>query len=279
MTERNLLRVPTRGRDGLDLAASAWFLVAALGQWAFVTYLLAVYGLPAFQGQWQSWNAVFPRGHVPGDTLNNGVVALHLLPALLIMGGGPLLLVPALRTRYPAHHRWLGRIYGGGAAAASLAGLYLVWVRGGTFGDRTQHLGITLDALLILISTVQTVRHARARRWDLHRRWALRLFLATSAVWFFRIGLAGWIALHGRPVGFDPRTFSGPFLSVLTFAQTLVPWALLEAYLNAPRLNHTLARGALIGTLALATLATAYGSWAATRQLWAPFIVRAFQAS
>lgn len=265
------------GRDGLTLAATSWFLVAALGQWTFMAYLLVVYALPALHGQWQAWNAVFPRGHVPGDAFNNGVVAFHLLPALLIMGGGPLLLIPALRTRFPAFHRWLGRIYATGAVAASLAGLYLVWIRGGTFGDRPQHLGITLDALLILLSATQAVRHARAGRWALHRRWALRLFLATSAVWFFRIALAGWIALQGRPVGFDPRTFSGPFLSVLAFAQTLLPWLLLEAYLAAPSRRRPLLRGALVATLALGTLATAFGTWAATRQLWTPPVLRALQ--
>ena len=39
---------------------------------------------------------------------------------------------------------------------------------------------------------------ARSRRITEHRRWALRLFMAASAVWFFRVGLMGWTMLTGR---------------------------------------------------------------------------------
>jgi hypothetical protein len=44
-------------------------------------------------------------------------------------------------------------------------------------------------------------------------------------VWFFRLGLTLWLLVHQAPVGFDPKTFSGPFLIVLTLAQSLVPAA------------------------------------------------------
>lgn len=61
------------------------------------------------------------------------------------------------------------------------------------------------------------------RRFDSHRRWALRLFLVVGGVWFFGIGLLASIVANQCPVGFNPNPFSGPFLSVLSFAQFLLP--------------------------------------------------------
>jgi uncharacterized membrane protein len=226
-------RPPSLSEATLRASARGWFLTAVLGQWIFAGYVALFYGRAALQGRWEAWNQVFPRGHVPGDGMGNAAVAAHLLLALLILVGGPLQLIPGLRTRFPAFHRWTGRLYLGAMMATSLAGLYLVWVRGGTTGDLYQHLGITLDALLILAFSVLALRTAIARRFDAHRRWALRLYLAGNAVWFFRLGLTLSLLIFRRPVGFDPKTFSGPLLTFLAFAQTLLPLAVLELYLRA----------------------------------------------
>jgi hypothetical protein len=71
-------------------------------------------------------------------------------------------------------------------------------------------------------------------------------------------------------VGFDPETFSGPFLTFLSFAQTLVPLALLELYLRAERSARPAAQVAASGGLVLMTLATAAGIGTAYLMLWRP---------
>ncbi|KRD74825.1 DUF2306 domain-containing protein [Lysobacter sp. Root983] len=253
----------------LKLSASAWFVVAALGQLLFVAYVLGYYGRAALQGRWQAWNGVFPRGYVAGDTAGNLVVAAHLGFACLIVVAGLLQLTPAVRRRWPAFHRWTGRAYLAMVAVMSLGGLSMILTRG-SVGDLSQKLAIGLNALLMLAFAYQAYRHARARHIDLHRRWALRLFLAVSGVWFFRIGLMFWIVANQGPAGFDPASFRGPFLTFLAFAQYLLPLAVLELYLRAQDRGGAGARIAATALLSMLTLVTAAGVGAATMLMWLP---------
>jgi hypothetical protein len=151
----------------------------------------------------------------------------------------------------------------------SVAGLWYTATRA-QGGDTWQHAGIALNGVLILAFAAIAWRQARRRRIDAHRRWALRLFLAVSGVWFFRISLTLWLAIQRAPVGFDPETFTGPFLSVLAFAQYLLPLAVLQFYFAAQRSRDAAAKSAMAGGLALATLATVAGTATASMTLWLP---------
>ncbi|UHQ24588.1 DUF2306 domain-containing protein [Lysobacter sp. 5GHs7-4] len=253
----------------LKASATAWFAVAALGQLLFVAYVLGYYGRAALQGRWQAWNGVFPRGYVEGEPVGNLIVAAHLGVACLIVLAGLLQLMPALRRRWPRLHRWTGRAYLLMVAAMSLGGVAMILGRG-SVGDLSQKLAICLNAALMLVCAYQAYRHARARRFDAHRRWALRLFLCVSGVWFFRVGLMLWIVAHQGPAGFDPETFRGPFLTFLAFAQYLLPLSVLELYLRAQHRGGAAARIAATALLATLTLATAAGVGAATLLMWLP---------
>ncbi|MCX6591012.1 MAG: DUF2306 domain-containing protein [Acidobacteria bacterium] len=252
----------------LRTAAGFWAVVAVTGQLIFAFYVALFYGRGAASGDLAAWNKTMPHGYVAGDGLGNFAVGLHLALAVSIILAGALQLVPPLRERYPAVHRWTGRAYMGVAMLISLDGLFMVWTRG-TVGGLTQHLGISLNAVLIMVCAVMALYYARARRFAEHRRWALRLFLVSSGVWFFRVGLMLWLAIHRAPVGFDPKTFEGPFLTFLGFAQYLLPPAVLELYLLAER-GRPVARLAMAGGLVVLTLATGAGIGAATMGLWLP---------
>lgn len=259
----------TPGFGPLAFAARAWFVAAAVGQGIFALYVLVFYGGAVVSGHPERWNDVLSRGHVPGDGVGNLVLGLHLLFAVQIIVGGIVQCLPAIRRRWPALHRWNGRLYMLSATTLALGGLYLVWIRSGSAGDAVQHAGVSLDALLILVFAALSWRAARARRFDAHRRWALRLFLVVSGVWFFRIGLMLWILANRGPVGFDPETFSGPALNVIAFAQSLLPLAVLELYFRATAGGAGLRRMATV-ILWLCVLATFAGIGAATMLLWWP---------
>src|SRR6185503_15008705 len=169
----------------LKFATRFWFVVAVAGQWMFAYYVAAFYGGAAVRGDMQAWNKVMPHGYVPGNTMSNVAIAAHLLLAVVIIVGGPLQLIPQIRSYAPAFHRWNGRIYMPAVFLTSIAGLYMIWGRG-PGGDIVQHLGITLDAILIMVFAVLALRYAMARQIQTHRRWALRLFMVVNAVWFFR---------------------------------------------------------------------------------------------
>ncbi|AKU23276.1 hypothetical protein ACZ75_19275 [Massilia sp. NR 4-1] len=264
---------PARGASwavaALNAAATLWFLLALAGQLIFVAYIVALYGGAAVRGDLQGWNQVMSHGYVAGDRAGNLAIGAHLLLAAVIMLGGALQLMPRLRTLAPTFHRWNGRVYLMGAVVGSLSGLYMLWFRGAV-GDMVQHIGTSLNALLILLCSGMVLRTALARGFAAHRRWALRLFLCVSGVWFFRIGLMFWLALNGGPAGFDPKTFTGPFLSFLAYAQYLLPLAVLELYLRSRERGNTAARFAMAAVLCALSAATAVGVAVAAMGMWLP---------
>lgn len=79
-----------------------------------------------------------------------------------------------------------------------------------------------------------------------------------------------WFLIFRRPVGFDPQTFQGPFLSALTFAQYLVPLAVLELCLRTKDHGGTAACIAMAIALLVLAGATGMGIVGATMGMWLP---------
>lgn len=261
----------SRNGSVLQMAATGWFVIAGLGQLLFVAYLFGFYGHTALLGQFDAWNDVFPRSHVAGAPVHNAVVATHLVFAALITCAGLLQLITGLRHWFPRFHHWNGRLYLISAFVLGVGGLALVWT-GTSAGDLSQHIAISLNAVLIMLCAVMVLRHALARRFAQHRRWALRLFLVVSGVWFFRIGLTFWILVNQGVVGFDADTFTGPALTTIAFAQYLLPLAILQLYFRTQERGGPRARAAMASGLLVATLLTAAGIFAASMMLWLPHL-------
>ena len=251
-------------------AARTWFVVALLGQLIFSVYIVLVYGGAAVMGDASRWNRVMPKGYVPGDTVGNAAIMSHVLLAVVIMVAGAMQLTPAIRRRVPGLHRTVGRGYVIAVSLTSLAGLYMVWVRG-SVGDLAQHIAISLNAVILTTCAVLAWRAARAREFSVHRRWALRAYLAANGVFFFRLGLFLWLVINRGPVGFDARTFTGPFLTVLAFAvYVVVPQAVLHLYFGAQlSVERWRPRLMACGLFALALL-TCAGVASVSLILWLP---------
>ena len=229
----------------LRAAATFWFVVAVVGQLVFAFTVASFYGLTAARGNWQQWNKNMSHGYAADHPMGNVVVAIHLASAVIILLSGVVQLLPQVRRYAPGLHRWNGRIYMVTAFSLSLAGLYMLWFRG-SVGDLPQHLGQSLDAVLIMLCSVMALRYALTRDFRTHRRWALRLFMVVSASLFIRAGIFLSVVANHGPFGFDPVTFRGPFLTFISFGQTLVPLAVLEIYLR------TQDRAAAAGRFAMA---------------------------
>lgn len=262
---------PVRSRRWrlLDVAVVSWLAMAVIGQLMFAAYVLAFYGRAAANGQWEHWRNVTPRGYVPGEPLGNLLFGAHLVFTVVVVLSGLIQLVPALRQRAPMLHRWNGRLYLLSALVLAIGGIVMLTMRG-TVGGLWQQVGTATNGVVIAICAALAWHHARARRIAVHRRWALRLFLAVSGVWFFRIGLMAWLLLHQAPVGFDPKTFSGPFLTLLSFAQFVLPLLVLELVFRA---QASARPGLRIGTSVLLfalALLTAVGIVGASMAMWLP---------
>ncbi len=261
-------------KRSLDMAAKYWWLVTAVGQWFFTAYIAVFFGSRFFSGGVAAFeNTHLPSGYVEGDTVGNLAVATHVLLAAIIIGGGPLQLWPKIRAKFPSFHRWNGRFYMLASLLVSAAGLYMTWFREGGIGDTIQHIGTSSAGVLIFVFAWKAYCTARNRDFKAHRKWALRLFMMVSAVWFVRLMLFGWIFATGG-IGIDFKTFSGPFLYFTSYGQWLLPLLLLEAYFWAQERAQETGKFVVSGTLFLATSAMAFGVFAVTAANWIPKIMQ-----
>lgn len=248
----------------------AWFVVAVAGQVLFAIYIIVFYGGAVAAGAPQRWNEVLPHGYESGATVRNAIVGLHVLVAAIVTLGGPLQFVAAVRTRWPRVHHWNGRVYLATAVIAAVTGVLMKFGDGG--GDPAQRAAILFNAVLIVGCAALALRHAIARDIVRHRRWATRLFLVVSGVWFFRVGLMAWILVNGGPVGFDAKSFTGPALVAIAWLQTLLPLAVFEAWWRVRAGRHVAARTALALGFVVLTLAMMAGIGMAAHVLWLPHL-------
>jgi uncharacterized membrane protein len=276
LTHRFSSKATSFADAALPAAARLWYLTAVAGQLVFAFAVASFYASAAVRGNFAAWNRFMPHGYVAGETVGNAAVAVHLLAAVFIILSGAIQLVPQVRRRAPAFHRWNGRVYMLSAFAVSLAGLHMLWVRG-SLNDLAQRLGITLNAVLIMVCAALALRSAIGRDFERHRRWALRLFLVVSGVWFVRVGLMLSFLIFKGPVGFDPRTLQGPMLVFLSYGSYLIPLAVLELYLRAQRSGVT-GRLAMAGVLVVLTVAMGAGIVGATLGSWVPRIKAAYDS-
>lgn len=256
----------------LTNAARFWFAVALVGQWFFVLYIAVFYGGSAAHGDIEAWNRLLPHGYVPGNTIGNTALVAHLLFAATITLAGTLQLMPAIRARFPAFHRWNGRVFVLGAFVMGMSGLYLTLSGRKVVGDAVQHAALWINALLMMACAAVAWFHALARDFAAHRRWALRLFLLVNGTWFFRVGLMAWLMINHGPVGFDMKSFSGPFLVFLAFAQYLLPLAVLELYLRSKASGDAAAKLATAAVIFAFTIVMGLGEFAAIMGMWLPHL-------
>ncbi|MEO1655459.1 MAG: DUF2306 domain-containing protein, partial [Bacteroidota bacterium] len=206
----------------LKSSASLWFVVATLGQWMFVIYIVGFYYSSTLAGNFGKWNERLENGFIKDDLVGNIALFLHIILAAIIIGGGPLQFIPQIRKHFRKFHRWNGRIYIIIAFVMSIGGLIMTWQpHREQAGGPLASLGVSLDGVLIILFAILAWRTALKRDFLAHGHWAFRLFLAVNAVWFFRIGLMLWLFINQGPLWFDPKTFTGPFITFLGFAQAL----------------------------------------------------------
>ncbi len=254
-----------------DISTKVWFAAVVIGQLIFAYYLIMLYGAAGLQGNLERWNAQTTHGYVPSDLIGNFIFGAHILFAAVITVGGPIQLLSQIRARMPRFHRVNGRIYIGSAFLISLAGLYLAWVRGAA-GGLMGSIFITINGLIIFICAYFAVRYAIQRNLVIHRQWAIRLFLAMSGVWFFRVFIMLWLVIHQAPVGFDPETFQGPFLNALYVFVYILPQVFASIYFRAKATDSKVFKiSASIGLTTL-TLGILVGIFAATMGMWLPLL-------
>jgi len=249
----------------------AWFAVAFCGQLIFAIYIFLQYILSGLMGNLDRWSEMSTGGHIPGDTMSNIAFGIHVILAGIITLGGPLQLWPLIRSNYPRFHRINGRIYIGAAYIISIVGIFLIWGRG-TVGDLLAHTMTTINGLIIIVAATFTIRYAIAGKIIQHQQWAIRLFLAMSGVYFFRVLLNAWMVVIGTGIDFD--SFTGYGLDIVGFCSYIAPVLIAEAYFRIDQGASIITKNTMIGFLGLLILLFLIGTVVATMFMWGPEMVK-----
>ena len=264
---------PSHGLDYLTTATTIWFIVTALGQWLFVVYIGAYYG-----GRFAAEGAIgfagthLANGYIEGDSLGNSALVFHILVAGLIIAAGQLQLLPNIRRTVPRLHRFSGGFYMIASVLVSIAGIYLTWSRERVIGSFLQDVGTTGGGILVLVFVPLALMYAIRGDFAAHRRWALRLFMVVSAVWFLRLLVYGWFVTTGG-IGIDGKTFSGPTIQLFQFLQYLLPLAVLELYFAAQASSSLLFKRCTAGVIVLMSGLMSVGIFAISVFFWMPRVV------
>lgn len=231
----------------------------------FVLYIALTYIARLFDGDLQRWNNGFLPGlYSPDNPGASGSIGLHFVTGAVVMVLGCIQLVPVIRTRWPVVHRWVGRLYVGTAVLTAVGGLgFIVLQR--TVGGIMMDIGFGLYGLLMILSAGQAIRYARARDFDRHRAWAVRLFALVIASWLYRMeyGLSTLVDFDGRTVD-----FRGWFDFVMDFFFYLPNLVIAELYLRARRAQSSVAvRSGAVAALLLSVVVVAAGAWIQVQRL------------
>lgn len=235
-----------------------WFSIAAVGQIGFIGFIVSYYGPRTMSGNYAGWNdKALIKGHVAGDDAGNLMFITHVLLAAVMTFGGLAQLVPSVRNKYRAFHRWNGRIFIGLACFLASGGLWLGWGRVTRLSIESG-LAVSLNGIMILAFAVPTVLFAMRRDIARHQKWAMRVFMLANGVWFLRVAIMGWIMVNQAPRGMNSQ-MNGPADLALTFGSFLVPWIGLELYYAAQKSSSPLVKGSTLALLLGLTVFMAIG--------------------
>jgi uncharacterized membrane protein len=185
------------------MRTSAWL---NRGIWT-VVIVLALIGIIATIGRLSDLG----RGVGPpsADSMNEGyarfpvLTQLHIIPGALFMILGPLQFVRRIRTRYPAFHRWSGRVFAASSLVIGVTALVMGAIM--PIGGGNETAATSVFALIFLFAVGRAVILIRQRNVAQHREWMLRAFAVGLAIATIR----PIVALFFTFSHLSPREFFG----------------------------------------------------------------------
>ena len=237
----------------------------------FGLYILAFYASAFYAGNMARWNQVLPRLYEQRTATATSGIGLHFAAGGIILILGSIQLIDSVRVRFPALHRWVGRLYVLACLLAAVGGLTFIAIKG-TVGGSAMNIGFSLYGILMFIAAIQTYRTAVARNLEPHRVWALRLYALAIGSWLYRMDYGFWFALTDG-LG-HTRSFSGPFDKLMFFFFYIPNLLVVEAYTRATRYKASpILRLSASLVLLLATGFLVLGTYYFTSYYWGPAIV------
>ncbi len=179
-------------RNNQRLPKPALLTIAAMG-WIVVLYLCWVVGVDCVE------RAMFSLAAISGqiteiDPFNDRYIAhpwqtlAHTSLGLIFAILGPLQFASPIRQRFPAVHRWSGRVLAPSAIVVGIAAITMgltmpVW------GTPWNKVIVVVMGVFMVFAFARGVILARGKKFLLHREWMIRGFAAGIAVAWFRVML------------------------------------------------------------------------------------------
>ncbi len=255
----------------LAWASGAVLAVTWLSAAIFGAYILAHYVGAVARARLDDWNSELPRLYEPATILANLGVGVHFVAGGVLLLLGPLQLFARIRERTPAVHRFIGRVYVGAAIAAGSGGLTFIALKG-TVGGAPMSIGFGGYGAAIVAAGAASLWNARARRFERHRAWSIRLFALAVGSWLYRMDYGFWqLFTHGLG---HTATFDGPFDRFMDFFFYLPNLAVAELFIRAR--TPTASPAARVTATAALTVAASFlvlATYFFTRYQWGPAIV------
>ncbi|MCG8326147.1 MAG: DUF2306 domain-containing protein [Chitinophagales bacterium] len=237
----------------------------------FGLYILAFYFIALLEGNTAQWNEILPGlydSNTRGATLGIG---LHFATGGIILMLGCIQLVERIRIKYPAIHRWLGRLYVISALGAAIGGLVFIFIKG-TIGGLIMDIGFAGYGVLMFLAAIATLHYARSGKFELHRAWAIRLFALAIGSWLYRMDYGFWF-LFTDGLG-HTSNFTGPFDYFMDFFFYLPNLLVAEVFIGRYEFARTkLAKGIATLGLSVATLFLLLATYFFTKKFWGPAIL------
>lgn len=252
--------------SGTLLVATVWGSATLFG-----LYILAFYASALYEGKMERWNQVLPRLYESGTTAATTGIGLHFAMGGIILILGSIQLIDTVRNRFPALHRWIGRLYVTSCLLAAVGGLVFIAVKG-TIGGIVMNIGFAGYGILMFVAAIATYRYAVAGNLNRHRTWALRLYALAIGSWLYRMDYGFWLLLTDG-LG-HTRSFSGPFDHVMAFFFYIPNLLVVEAFTRGRsyKTSPVLRLSASL-VLLLATGFLGLGTYYFTLYYWGPAIL------
>lgn len=250
----------------LLLVVTVWLSAGLFG-----LYIIAFYASALFGGKMEKWNGVLPGLYDKTSATTTAGIGVHFAMGGIILILGSIQLAEALRVRYSAFHRWVGRVYVCACLLAALGGLSFIILKG-TIGGTVMNVGFGLYGVLMLVCSVETFRHARAGRTGEHRAWALRLYALAIGSWLYRIDYGFWFLLAGKAGHLE--NFTGITDRVMAFFFYLPNLLVAEVFIRWQKrqLSIPLSVVSILGLLFMTVLLLT-GTYYFTKFYWGPAIL------
>lgn len=254
---------------------SARLLVTAV--WAstllFGIYIFAFYFIALFQGDSMRWNEVLPDLYSEDKKVATVGIGIHFAAGSIILILGCIQLIEQIRLKFPAFHRWTGRIYVLASLATAIGGLVFIFTQG-TIGSTVMDIAFAGYGIFTFIAALATIYFARKKQFDPHRAWAIRLFALAIGSWLYRMDYGFWF-LFTDGLG-HADNFTGWFDYFMDFFFYIPNLLVAEIFIGQFKFTRNkYVKGVGAFALVIATTFIILASYNFTKHYWGPAILEA----